>query len=78
MKAMTVGVGQRPFQSITVTTRDGKVYDLGRQVAGDDPIAKFYQWRQRRKIAAYCRDRLATLTGTERAEFIAEMEAHCG
>lgn len=78
MKTITVGIGQRPSQRIKVTTVEGKTYDLGKQVDGDDLIARFYQWRQRRKIAAYCRDRLRTLTGVQRDEFLREMEAHRG
>lgn len=75
---MTVGLGQRPEQILRVRTRDGKVYDLGRQVEGTDLYARWHQWRQRAKIAAYCRDRLRTLTGVERQEFLEEMEARCG
>ena len=75
---ITIGIGQRPEANLVVHTRDGKRYDLGKQVAGDDLIARFYQWRQRRKIAAYCRDRLRTLQGAERKEFLKEMEAHRG
>lgn len=73
MKALTMKLGVRPQQKMVVTTRDGKTYDLGRQVAGEDIIAKWFQWRQDRKIRAYCRDRLRSLTGTEREEFLAEM-----
>ena len=71
---MGLGLGQRPEQSITVTTRDGKKYDLGKQVQGDDLIAKFYRRQQRRKINAYCKDRLKTLTGDEREQFLLEVE----
>lgn len=78
MKTLTIGLGQRPHQSVKVTTRDGTTYNLGRQVSGDDPLARWYQWRQRRKIDAYCRDRLKTLTGPQRDEFLKEMEAHRG
>jgi hypothetical protein len=73
LNGLTVGIGQRPFQSIRVTTRDGKTYDLGKQVAGTDPIARLYRWRQRRKIESYIRDRLASLTGAERTEFLNQM-----
>lgn len=76
MNGLTVGIGQRPYQAITVTTRDGKTYDLGKQVAGTDPIARLYQWRQRRKIEAYKRDRLATLTGQDRDDFLNQLENH--
>ena len=74
MNGLTVGIGQRPFQSIRVTTRDGRTYDLGRQVAGTDPVARFFQWRQRRKIEAYIRDRLTNLTGAERQDFLNQLE----
>lgn len=77
-KSVLVRIGQRPTQRMVVTTRDGKRYDLGLQVAGDDWVAKFFQWRQRRKIRAYCKDRLRNLTGVERQEFIREMEAQRG
>lgn len=73
-----VGLGQRPTQKITVVTRDGQRFDLGRQVSGDDAFAWYHQWRQRRKIAAYCRARLRTLSGDERLEFLKEMEGHRG
>lgn len=75
---MLIGLGQRPEQRIKVTTRDGRTYDLGRQVEGTDPIARWFQWRQRARIAAYCRDRLRTLTPMEREEFIREMGASRG
>jgi hypothetical protein len=75
-------LGQRPKQTLTVVTRDGKRYDLGKQVSGDDLIARFYQWRQKRKIEAYSRDRLKSLAGSEREEFLREItklkEAHRG
>lgn len=71
---ITVGLGQRPSQTLVVVDRDGIRHDLGPQVAGDDLVARFYQWRQKRKINTYCRARLVTLTGTEREEFTQLME----
>lgn len=78
MNPITIGVGARPHQRITVTTRDGETYDLGLQVAGTDLIARFYQWQQTRRINAYCRDRIKTLTGVERDEFVRELETRRG
>lgn len=78
MKTLIIGLGQRPSQQIVVRTADGQQFNLGYQVSGDDLIARFYQWRQRRKIARYCKIRLKTLTGVQREEFLREMEAHRG
>lgn len=74
MPSLTIGLGQRPHQSLKVVTRDGGTFDLGPQVEGTDLVARFYQWRQERRIAAYIRDRLASLTGPERDEFMTLME----
>jgi hypothetical protein len=66
-------IGHRPKIKVIVQARDGKDYNLGYEVAGDDLLAKFYQWRRRRKTLAYCRDRMRSLTGTEREEFQREV-----
>lgn len=73
-----VVLGVRPRQQLKVTTADGQVFDLGWQVAGDDVVARLFQWLQRRKVAAYCRARLATLEGSERADFAKQMETMKG
>lgn len=76
-----VGIGQRPCIPIAVVTREGKRYDLGKQVEGDDLVARYYQWQQRRKIRAYCKDRAKDLSGQEREDFLREVnkrEAHSG
>lgn len=69
-----VVLGVRPRQRLKVTTSDGQVFDLGWQVSGEDVVARLFQWMQRRKIAAYCRARLATLEGPERADFAEQIE----
>lgn len=73
-----VRVANRPHQHLTVTTKDGETFDLGFQVEGTDPVARFHQWRQHRKVVAYCNNRLRTLTGDDRTFFVEAMEARRG
>lgn len=68
-KALAIGLGQRPSIEMIVQGRDGIDYHLGWCVEGDDLIARIYQWHQRRRVNAYCRKRLRTLTGVEAEEF---------
>lgn len=63
MPSMLTRIGQRPQQHVRVRTADGRLFDLGRQVDGTDLIARWFKWRQRRKIAAYIRARREELNG---------------
>lgn len=70
---MTIGLGQRPRIDMKFVFDNGKVFNLGPQVEGDDLIARFYNWRHRRRVQAYIRYRLRYETGDRREQFLAEV-----
>lgn len=67
-------IGERPSTAVVVRTADGREFDLGKVLEGNDLIARFYQWRQRRRVDAYCKAQLAYLTGEKRAEFKVQVD----
>lgn len=70
---MTIGLGQRPRINMKFVFDNGKEFDFGPQVEGDDWVAKFYNWLHRRKVQKYIRYRLRYETGDRLEEFRAEV-----